>query len=427
MKVLMFGWEFPPHISGGLGTACAGITDGLAANDVQVIFVVPRHYGNEDTKSIRLISAGDTPVHDEKAISGRLKRMLVRYEINSPLTPYINAAQFRTETVSEDAAQDPMQLASPIRYAFSGGYGKDLMKEVWQYAITAEVIAKEQSFDIIHANDWLTFPAAILASEASGKPLVVHVHATEFDRSGTNINTQVYETERLGMQKADHIIAVSEFTRQIIITRYHIPAEKISVVHNGVAWDNRTTVKKSDRVFREPTVVFAGRITYQKGPAAFVEAAARILKTNSNFRFIMAGSGDLMHDMINRAAQLRISSHFHFTGFLHKQELEKLLSQADVYVMPSVSEPFGISPLEAVSNGVPVVISRQSGVQEVLQHALKMDHWDLDALANNIYGLASYKGISRLLSRESRREVDALTWEKQSGLILHIYQSILNH
>jgi len=158
-----------------------------------------------------------------------------------------------------------------------------------------------------------------------------------------------------------------------------------------------------------------------------VEAAARILKTNSNFRFIMAGSGDLMHDMINRAAQLRISSHFHFTGFLHKQELEKLLSQADVYVMPSVSEPFGISPLEAVSNGVPVVISRQSGVQEVLQHALKMDHWDLDALANNIYGLASYKGISRLLSRESRREVDALTWEKQSGLILHIYQSILNH
>lgn len=426
MKVLMFGWEFPPHISGGLGTACAGITHGLADNDVQVAFVVPKYYGDEDTGNIRLISAEETPVPDEKEISGRLERTFVRYEINSPLAPYFHPDQFSTETVAVREGHDRTRTTAPMRYAFSGGYGKDLMKEVWQYAITAGVIAREQSFDIIHAHDWLTFPAGILASEASGKPLIVHVHATEFDRSGDNINTQVYETEQLGMLKADHIIAVSEFTRQIIIERYHIPAEKISVVHNGVAWGNHVTVKKSERIFRERMIVFAGRITYQKGPAAFVDAAARILKKNSNFRFVMAGSGDLLHDMIRRAARLRISSSFHFTGFLHKHELERLLSQADVYVMPSVSEPFGISPLEAVSNGVPVVVSRQSGVQEVLHHALKMDHWDLDALANNIYGLASYHGISDMLIRESAREAGSLTWKKQSRLILQIYRSALN-
>lgn len=430
MKVLMFGWEFPPHISGGLGTACLGITGGLAENDVEVLFVVPKSHGDESTGKIKLLSASEIdvlPVPPEG--ESKFREVLTYFEVNCPVVPYLSPEAFAGQTNKEvqQATIIPGSGKSSIRYAFSGGYGKDLMKEVWQYALTAAEIAAQQDFDIIHAHDWHSFPAGIMARETSGKPLVVHVHATEFDRSGDNINMQVYETERQGMLKADKIVAVSEFTRHTIITKYHIPAEKVVTIHNAVSLPLAGNNNKMDKCpFPEKIITFIGRVTYQKGPASFIEAARKILERDKGFRFVMGGSGDMLPKMIEKVAQLRISSHFYFTGFLDHGELHRLLSESDVFVMPSVSEPFGLAPLEAISAGVPVIISRQSGVQEVLQYALKIDWWDTDALANAIHALASYRGLSALLSRESAREVTGMKWKTQTNLIKSLYEELLN-
>lgn len=424
----MFGWEFPPHISGGLGTACQGITTGLAANDVKVLFVVPKAYGNEPTEKIKLVSASAIAVPAPGRLTQKVQEALTFFEVNCPVVPYLSPEAFAAHSEPPHSVTSTTEETdTPVmRYAFRGGYGKDLMKEVWQYALTASAIAEQHDFDIVHAHDWLSFPAGIMAKEASGKPLVVHVHATEFDRSGENINMQVYETERQGMLKADQVIAVSELTRQTIIHRYHIPATKVITIHNAVAPATNGTTAAGTRTFPEKTVSFIGRVTYQKGPAFFIEAAAKILRQDKDFRFIMAGSGDLLQAMIAHAARLRISSHFHFTGFLKGAALDRVLSESDVYVMPSISEPFGISPLEAIRAGVPVIVSRQSGVQEVLQYALKVDGWDTDAMANAIYALARYKGLSSMLRRESAREVAALRWETQGALIKDLYKDVIS-
>ncbi len=425
MQVLMFSWEFPPHISGGLGTACLGIATGLTANNVKVLFVVPKKYGNEETGEIKVISASDVEIPQPFAATERLQETLSYFEVNSPLVPYHSPETFATTVSQTKVVHSGQTSARPImRYSFTGGYGKNLMKEVWQYALTAATITTQQDFDVIHVHDWLAFPAGIMAAEASGKPLVVHVHATEFDRSGDNINTQVYETEKLGMMKADKVIAVSELTRRIIIDRYSIPPEKVVTIHNAVL----PVIKKNSHIpltsFKEKIVTFAGRITYQKGPAYFIEAAAKILKTDKSFRFVMAGSGDMLKAMISYAAQLRISRYFHFPGFLKGAELDRLLASSNVFVMPSVSEPFGIIPLEAIRAGVPVIISRQSGVQEVLRYALKIDSPDTSNLANCIHALASYKGINSLLKRESAHELNALSWEKQASYIKQVYEHL---
>jgi glycosyltransferase involved in cell wall biosynthesis len=428
MKVLMFGWEFPPHISGGLGTACLGITNGLVENGVQVLFVVPKAYGDEPAKKIRLLSADEVHVWPESPATSKYMEAITFFEVSSPVVPYTSPGEFiRQETATELSAVSSA-APHPVRYAFSGGYGKDLMKEVWQYAQTAAVIAANQDFNVIHAHDWLSFPAGIIASEVSGKPLVVHVHATEFDRAGNNINMEVFETERQGMLKADRIIAVSELTRQTIIHRYNIPPGKVVAIHNAIdPPDSPTANDDARRHFPDKVVCYAGRVTYQKGPSCFVDAAAKILEKDSGFRFIMAGSGDMLKAMIEKAAQLRISSRFHFTGFLDGTELRTLLHACDVFVMPSVSEPFGLAPLEAIREGVPVVVSRQSGVQEVLRYALKVDWWDVDALANAIYGLARYNGLSQMLRRESAREVEEMRWRKQAAAMKSLYHELVKH
>jgi len=426
MKVLMFGWEFPPHITGGLGTACFGLTKGLLKNGVEVLFVVPRSYGDEDQQAVRLINASDVNIDFTNKLYQEYWKQLTYIEIGSNLIPYVGEEEFQKMTAvnTVDKTEEHSSVFSK-QYTFSGKYGKNLMEEVTRYALVASTIAGSQQFDVIHAHDWLTYPAGIAAKKVSGKPLVVHIHATEFDRSGDNINQNVYDIERKGMEIADAVITVSNFTRDIVINKYGINPDKVFTVHNAVEHNTGETDLVIERNVKEKVVTFLGRITFQKGPDYFVEAAKRVLDKDKNVRFVMAGSGDMLNRMILRVAQLGISTHFHFTGFLQGAEVDKMFLLSDVYVMPSVSEPFGISPLEAMRSNVPVVISKQSGVSEVLKYALKIDFWDIDAMADAIYGLLHYDALSVMFRKYGKEEVENLKWESASSKIRDVYNKVV--
>ena len=421
MRVLMFGWEFPPHISGGLGTACYGLTSGLLQNDVDVLFVVPRLFGDEDKQKFRFINATDVAFDYRSSFYAEQLKRLSYIQVHSSLVPYFSPQQSVHTGQSVKNISRGWDESHYTHFDFSGHYGRDLMKEVAQYALVASTIAKQNRFDVIHAHDWLTYPAGMMAKEVSGKPLVVHVHATEFDRSGENINRAVYDIEKKGMEEADKIIAVSAFTKQVIIERYGIPAGKIRVTHNGVLGGVQSPKSYIPAKKKARIVTFLGRVTFQKGPDYFVEAAAKVLQKFPDVKFVMAGSGDMLTRMIRRVAQLRIGSRFHFTGFLKGAEIDRMFGMSDVYVMPSVSEPFGISPLEAIRSGVPVIISKQSGVSEVLKNAVKVDFWDVDALANAICSLLHYKTLSNHFAKEAGKELEHITWDRAALKIKELY------
>jgi len=312
------------------------------------------------------------------------------------------------------------------RFQFSGGYGKDLNTEISNYAIVATTIAMENDFDLIHAHDWLCYPAGMAAKYISGKPLVIHVHATDFDRSGGNVNPVVFDIEKKGMEAADKIITVSNLTRNIVIEKYGIDPDKVVTVYNAV----EPVVTASEPFLRkgvnEKIVTFLGRITMQKGPEYFIEAAALVLKKMNNVRFVMAGSGDMMNKMVRRAARLGITDKFHFTGFLKGDDVYQMFAMSDVYVMPSVSEPFGISPLEAMQSNVPVIISNQSGVAEVLEHAIKIDFWDTHAMADAIYGILNYPALHATFRKQGKQEVDNMKWEDSAADVRKVYLSVLS-
>lgn len=423
-RVLMFGWEFPPHIAGGLGTACLGLTKGLAKQGVEVLFVMPKASGDEDQSAAKIINASDVEALFDVVDVEEYWKNINFMEIGSNLIPYMDPEHFEREVNERiKTGQREERIGFKNKYTFSGKYGANLMEEVARYAIVAATIARQQKFDVIHAHDWLTYAAGIAAKKVSGKPLVIHVHATEFDRSGENVNQLVYDLERQGMLAADRVITVSNLTRNIVINRYGIDPAKVVTVHNAVDFQSYKDMDVEKGV-KEKVVTFLGRITYQKGPEYFIEAANKVLKAYPNVRFVMAGSGDLMNRSIRRVAKLRIATHFHFTGFLKGQDVQKMFAQSDVYVMPSVSEPFGISPLEAMRSGVPTIISKQSGVAEVLKHALKVDFWDVDALADAIYGLLKYPALSRMAGRCGLEEVNTLKWENAAYLLKHIYEEV---
>jgi glycogen(starch) synthase len=423
----MFGWEFPPHITGGLGTACFGLVKGLGKQGVDVIFVVPKAYGDEAMEGFRLVNASDVVIDFSKTVYQEHWNRIKFMEIGSNLVPYVGPEEFEKMVLEESLKlSHETQSVFSDRYQFSGKYGVKLMEEVSRYAIVASVIAQQTTYDVIHAHDWLTYAAGIAAKKVSGKPLVVHVHATEFDRSGENVNQTVYDLERQGMEEADLVITVSHLTRQIVIDRYGINPEKVITVHNAVEPTDRPELSEIKKHVPEKVVTFLGRVTFQKGPDYFIEAANKVLKKDPNVRFVMAGSGDLLNKMIRRAAQLHIATKFHFTGFLNGPEVDTMFAMSDVYVMPSVSEPFGISPLEAMRSNVPVVISKQSGVSEVLKHALKVDFWDIDALADAIYGLLHYEGLKKMFIKYGKDEVDNLKWDNAAGKVLEVYNKAQN-
>ena len=426
----MFGWEFPPHIAGGLGTACYGMTRGLARNGVEVVFVMPRAYGDEDQRFVRVGNASDVETIGTRdhEFSEELLEKVSFIHIDSNMLPYISPeeyAAYHDEFVRSGRTHEWTDVWKQ-RYTFSGKYGANLMEEVARYAMVAAQVAKdlEGQFDVIHAHDWLTYFAGIAAKRVSGKPLVVHMHATEFDRSGENINRRVYAIEKAGMQAADRVIAVSELTRRIVIGKYGILADKVVTVHNAVRF-GESEEAAPERAVKDKVVTFLGRITYQKGPDYFVEAAAQVLQRVSDVRFVMAGSGDLMNHVVRRVAQLGIADRFHFTGFLKGGEVQRMFRLSDVYVMPSVSEPFGISPLEAMRSGVPVIISRQSGVAEVLDYAIKVNYWDVDALADAIYGLLTYPALGRMFASKGLEEVTGLKWTNAAAKIKTVYETVV--
>ncbi len=429
MRVLMFGWEFPPHIAGGLGTACEGIVKGLAHNGVETLFVMPSASGDEDQSATTIINASDVAVdtftHTVDEFLDRVKFV----HIGSNLIPYADPEEFSRLVEEERSRQvEDFRVQYGQKYKFSGKYGANLLEEVARYAMVAGTIAMQRrdEFDIIHAHDWLTYLAGIAAKELTGKPLVVHVHATSFDR-GTDdmVDSRVYAIEKRGMEAADRVVTVSDLTRRIVINRYGIDPAKVVTVHNAVDFSGRSTVEV-ERGVKDKVVTFLGRITFQKGPEYFIEAAAKVLKRTKGVRFVMAGSGDMMNRCIRQVARLGISDRFHFTGFLRGAEVQHIFALSDVYIMPSVSEPFGISPLEAMRTGVPSIISHQSGAAEVLRYALKVDFWDVDAMADDIYALLKYPALSRFAAAQGYDEVNALKWNGATAKLKEVYESVLN-
>ena len=427
MKVLMFGWEFPPHISGGLGTACYGLTNGMShLRDMEILFVVPKAFGDEDQSKIRLLGANDVPLSKSSVHYKKLLERIEFLEVNSNIVPYTDPEDYYNQ-VSKDKQGNKKYVHAHFtgKYEFTGGYGENLFQEIANYATIAAEIAANYDFDVIHSHDWLTYPAGMAAKEVSGKPLVVHVHATDFDRSGGNVNPGVYDMERTGMHAADKIISVSNLTRNTVINNYGIDPDKVVTVYNAVdpvvQKENIAVTKGYD----EKIVTFLGRITLQKGPEYFIEVAKKVLGKMDNVRFVMAGSGDMMENMIWHAASLKITDKFHFTGFLRGDDVYRMFSLSDVYVMPSVSEPFGISPLEAMQSNVPVIISHQSGVSEILKHALKVNFWDIDAMADAIYGILNYEALSGMFKKYGKEEVDNLKWENSARQVRDVYASLL--
>ena len=431
----MFGWEFPPHIAGGLGTACYGMTRGLARNDVEVTFVMPRASGDEDERFVKVVNASDVEArYCDSTIEGAddIMRKISFIHIDSNMVPYISPEEFATYREGYERTGRKFWEKEgdswTQRYTFSGKYGANLMEEVARYAVVAAEVARqlEGQFDVIHAHDWLTYFAGIAAKRVSGKPLVVHMHATSFDRSSSdNIDTRVYEIERAGMAAADRVIAVSNLTRKIVIEKYNIPAEKVVTVHNAVRFAEKEQ-ELPERGVSDKIITFLGRITFQKGPDYFVEAAAKVLKRVPNVRFVMAGSGDMMNHVIRRVARLGIADRFHFTGFLKGDDVHKMFQLSDVYIMPSVSEPFGISPLEAMRANVPSIISKQSGVAEVLDYAVKVDYWDVDAMADAIYGFVKYPALAKMFSEKGLEEVTGLKWNNAAAKIKAVYEDAIN-
>ena len=421
----MFGWEFPPHISGGLGTACYGLVKGLDHHNQDIIFVVPKLWGDEEPLA-DFVNASDVTLDYREKKFKSIWKNLTYLEVSSFLVPYLGPEEYQKFT--DYAIHDRVDLDESIftsKYAFSGKYGKNLMEEVSRYALTAAQIARDRDdYEIIHAHDWLSFPAGIAAKEISGKPLVAHVHATEYDRSGESVNPPVFEIEKAGMEAADHVLAVSYLTKNTIVKKYGIPEEKVSVLHNAVL-DASIIKAKYQKKVPEKIVTFLGRITFQKGPEYFVEAAKKVIDRDPNVRFVMAGSGDLLNRMVDRVAELNIASKFHFTGFLKGDDVDHMYAISDVYVMPSVSEPFGISPLEAVRHNTPSIISKQSGVAEVLVNAIKIDFWDIDAMADAIFGLLHYKSISEMFKELGSQELKRLKWEHVAEKLVGTYEKIL--
>ncbi|MFK7759282.1 MAG: glycosyltransferase family 4 protein [Phycisphaerales bacterium] len=507
MKILMLGWEFPPFIAGGLGTACAGLTKSMVNQGHEITFVFPQPIPPGHESHVRLIgprvlenrinelraglsdqqSGSAVPEQHKSTRIVRTTRTLTstveqssasessieRYEqLEMPhTTPYpssypgvdagdvlrrvvehIRQGSHQSQTItSTETAESVVQeltsnhtttimrglqssSATELVDAMQGaldsmgelgtgskGYSGDLFTDADRYARLACALCMHEQFDVIHAHDWLTYPAGMAVKALTGKPLVCHIHATEFDRSGEHINQPVYDLERTGMHAADRVIAVSRLTKAIVHSKYGVPDEKIDVVYNGVEQDDiqpgmGTAIEKDEKI-----VLFLGRITMQKGPEFFIRAAKRVLEKNDKVKFVVAGSGDMAVSMIEDAAAHGIGHKVLFTGFLRGRDVDRVFSMADCFVMPSVSEPFGIAPLEAMRNDTPVIVSNQSGVAEVLTHALKVDFWDVDEMANKIVAVLKYPPLSKTLREHGRFELRGLTWDGASEKTVKSY------
>ena len=463
----MLGWEFPPFISGGLGTACYGLTKALSDLGTEVLFVLPHGTADQKLDRVHVLSAprdkekGGLPSAGAAAdgreytywtIEGLEHVRLI--PVGSPISPYLTEEEYREErereerlkssTVKEGAAAaeavanavsagspvnllqlDPNQPTSLGVFSTPGNYAGDLFGEVHRYARLVAEIARREEFDVIHAHDWMTYPAGLSVAALSGKPLVAHIHSTEFDRSGTSVNQRVYDIERAGLHGAARVIAVSRMTRDIVTSRYGVPESKCRVVYNAITINGEALPHTASWIEQDDKIVlFLGRITMQKGPEYFLAAAKKVVEVMDNVKFVMAGSGDMIKRMIELAAAMGIGHRVTFTGFLRGDDVDRIFEKADLYVMPSVSEPFGLAPLEALTHDVPVLISKQSGVSEVLTHALKVDFWDINEMANKIIAVLRHPPLQKTLREHGAFEVRKFAWSDVAKQCVEVYEEV---
>lgn len=407
MKVLMLGWEFPPFFAGGVGTVCHALTKTLCAQGHQVTYIMPKgpEALKDKNKFLNLkIAESDCPSN------------ITIKKVDTLLTPYGGYDDYSNE------------YNKNMNKGSSSGklYGQNLLLEVERFAEQALAIALQEDFDVIHAHDWTTFLAGIKIKEATGKPLLVHIHITEFDKSGgLHADPRIYEIEKLGMDKADIIFAISNLIKNRCINNYFQPESKIRIVYNGIDLKDIHHTGKVVKPY-EKIVLTLGRVTLQKGPDYFIEAAKKVIDIDPDVKFVMAGSGDMLGRMIEKAAALGIGDKIIFTGFVNRKQGDQLYKAADVFVMPSVSEPFGIVPLEAMNMNTPVIISRQSGISEILHHALKVDFWDVNDLANKMLASLHYRALHNELRRHGKIEIQSLTWDGPARDCVNIYQEAIN-
>ena len=368
MKIAMIGWEYPPFKAGGLGTHCYGLTRSLADKDVKIDFYMPKtkHSTASDKKNLVIKEVGETEIFpydhpEDKELAGQFFESVYRYN--------------------------------------------DLVVE-----------KVKGNYDLIHCHDWLTVKAGAALKEKMDVPLVLTVHSTEYDRSGWLYpNDWFINIEREGMEKADRIIAVSHFTKRVIVDKYGINPDKISVVHNAV-YPLGEGEKKN-------LVLFLGRLTIQKGPEFFLKTAKKVLEYEDT-KFVVAGMGDMLPRLINMAVNLGISNKVIFTGLLTEEEVKHIYKIASVYVMPSVSEPFGITALEAISAGTPTIVSKSAGVAEAFKNCLRVDFWDTDEMANKIVSLLRYDPLRNTLAMEGKHEIDLFTWDRVADKTLSVYRDV---
>ncbi len=480
MRILMLGWEFPPFIAGGLGVACYGLTKALDKLGHEVVFILPKPVDRSHSSHVRMLSPASPPGAPGSGggvswMSGTPGGMVMLDDEGQPIpgfqhasfhgvdasfhSPYpgfdenafartiagatqaLAAEREESRAASGDAsgaaAVADAATAAVIPHATAPtqghigmgggagvGYGTDLVGDAERYARLVVSITRRESFDVIHAHDWLTFPAGIALAKVTGKPLVVQVHSTEFDRAGNNVNQRVYDIERAGMHAADRVIAVSQFTKSLCVRRYGVSPDKVDVVYNGVEREHVQPREGARIEAQDKIVLFLGRITMQKGPEYFIAAAKRVLEKYENAKFVLAGSGDMALRMIELAASMGIGHKVLFTGFLRGRDVERVFRMADCYVMPSVSEPFGIAALEAISHDVPVILSKTSGASEVLTHVLKVDFWDIDEMANKILAVLRFPPLSETLREHGAFELHRLTWEGAAERCLESYRAV---
>jgi glycogen(starch) synthase len=437
MRVFMLGWEFPPFISGGLGTACYGLTKAMSGLGTEILFVLPRPVTSPFSTHVKLLSprAGSplaAPVTefrlDEfehvsfRAIQSNVTNPYTRPGGGTALTSRSTSSQ--GSEVESEAAQGAAPSGEPMAVGKGTGdhYAGDMFAEIQRYASLASEIARQEEFDVVHAHDWMTFPAGLAVAGIKGVPLVVHVHSTEFDRSGVNVDTRIYDIERRGMHGAMKIIAVSLLTKNIVSHHYGIDPNKVEVVYNAVEVNGNGFDEEKYKIHKdEKIVLFLGRITMQKGPEYFLAAAKKVLEVMDNVKFVMAGSGDMIRRTIEMAASMGIGHKVLFTGFLRGSDVERVFKMADLYVMPSVSEPFGIAPLEAMIHDVPVIVSKQSGVSEILNHALKVDFWDVNEMANKIVAVLRHPPLASTLRQHGSFDVRKRTWLDAARECVDVY------
>lgn len=422
-KVLMLGWEFPPVINGGLGVACHDLCIAMSEY-ATVTMIIPKSNPDFHVKNLELIGLNNIDARTLKNITHikEYSQLENVHFIETNLNPYYNSGIEEKNSVDIKSKYiNDIEVGGETFTVFNIDdlYGGDVIEKVQVFGKLAARLAKTLDFDIIHAHDWMTMIAGMEIKAVTGKPLVMHIHSLEVDRGGPHSKGWVYQMEKRGMETADLLMPVSNFTADIICEHYHIPRNKIFPIHNGI---RAVTPFKGERQFTERMVLFVGRLTRQKGPEFFLEIASRVLEHVPDVRFVMAGQGDSFQNVVDKSAMKHIGNRFHLTGFLTLDKVRHLLSTADVYCMPSVSEPFGLSAVEAAQFGVPVVISKQSGVAEVLHGSLKFDYWDINKAAEYIVALLQNDVLFKKVVEDADKDLLSISWENSARKVMEGYE-----